>query len=73
MPDISPRPSRARVVAALATVYVVWGSTYLGMRYAIVTIPPFLMAGSRFLVAGVLGYAYLRARGTSGLAACVAT
>lgn len=50
------------VIAAFATVYVIWGSTYLGIRYAIETIPPFLMAGSRNLVAGLLLYAFARVR-----------
>jgi drug/metabolite transporter (DMT)-like permease len=53
-----PAPSRAPVVAAFATVYLVWGSTYLAIKYAIATIPPFLMAGSRFLLAGALLYGY---------------
>lgn len=46
-------PSPAwRVTLGFATVYLVWGSTYLAIRYAIGSIPPFLMAGARFLVAG---------------------
>lgn len=48
------RPSRLRVVLAFAAVYVIWGSTYLGIRYAIETLPPFLMAGTRFLTAGLI-------------------
>jgi len=39
-------------IAAFAAVYLVWGSTYLAIKYAIETLPPFLMAGTRFLVAG---------------------
>src|SRR4051812_1813361 len=54
----SAAASRARIVAAFATVYIVWGSTYLAIKYAIATIPPFLMAGSRFLLAGALLYAF---------------
>ena len=46
--------SRARIAAAFAAVYVIWGSTYLAIRYAIETLPPFLMAGARFLIAGSL-------------------
>jgi len=42
------------LVAAFAAVYVFWGSTYLAIRFAIETLPPFMMAGSRFLVAGSL-------------------
>ncbi len=47
-------PSRALVLAAFATVYIVWGSTYLAIRYAVETIPPFVMAGARFLLAGTI-------------------
>lgn len=54
---------RARVWAALAVVYVVWGSTYLGIDLAIRTLPPFLMAGVRFLVAGAILYAWAIRRG----------
>ena len=42
----------ARAWGALATLYVVWGSTYLGIMLAIRTMPPFLMSSARFLVAG---------------------
>ena len=48
-------------MAAFAAVYVIWGSTYLGIRFAVESIPPFLMAGTRNLAAGLLLYA-LRAR-----------
>jgi drug/metabolite transporter (DMT)-like permease len=47
-----------RVWAALCVVYVVWGSTYLAIRVADRTLPPFLMAGTRFLIAGGLLYAW---------------
>jgi drug/metabolite transporter (DMT)-like permease len=60
----SPRgPSAAKLVAAFGSIYVIWGSTYLAIRVAIETIPPFLMAGVRFLVAGAAMYAWVRARG----------
>ena len=49
-----PRSSTVLIVLAFATVYLVWGSTYLGIRYAIETLPPFLMAATRFLVAGTI-------------------
>lgn len=48
---------------ALGTVYVVWGSTYLGIRVAVRTIPPFVMGGARFVLAGILLYAIARLRG----------
>lgn len=65
MPDFpsAAAPSRARVIAAYAAVYVVWGSTYLAINFAIATLPPFLMAGARFLVAGLVLYVWMRARG----------
>jgi drug/metabolite transporter (DMT)-like permease len=53
----------SKVVAAFAVVYVVWGSTYLAIRYAVETLPPFLMAGSRFVVAGLLLFGWARWRG----------
>jgi drug/metabolite transporter (DMT)-like permease len=54
---------RARLIAAFAAVYLVWGSTYLAIRFAVETLPPLLMAGARFLIAGaiILGWARLRA------------
>lgn len=56
-------PSRTLVVAAFAAIYVVWGSTYLAIRVVVETLPPFLSAGVRFLIAGGLLYALLRGRG----------
>ena len=47
-----PRPSRLLIVLAFAAVYLIWGSTYLGIRFAIETLPPFLMTGTRFFIAG---------------------
>lgn len=58
-------PSRARILVAYATVYVVWGSTYLAISFAITTLPPFLMAAARFLVAGTLLYLWMIARGAA--------
>ncbi len=52
-----------KVVLALFAVYVVWGSTYFAMKVALETLPPFLMAGPRFLLAGLAMYAWLRRRG----------
>ena len=53
------------VWAALVVVYVLWGSTYLGIKIAVDTIPPLLAAGSRFLTAALLLAAILAWRGTS--------
>lgn len=49
-----PRPSRLLIILAFAAIYVIWGSTYLGIRYAIETLPPFLMAATRFWIAGAI-------------------
>jgi drug/metabolite transporter (DMT)-like permease len=54
---------RSQILIAFAAVYIIWGSTYLAIRFAIETLPPFLMVGSRFLVAGTAMYIWLRARG----------
>lgn len=56
-------PGPLAIWAGLITIYLVWGSTYLGIRVAIETIPPFLMAGVRFLLAGGLLYAVAIRRG----------
>ncbi|HZO62623.1 MAG TPA: EamA family transporter, partial [Gaiellaceae bacterium] len=57
------QPLGARVWFALAVVYVVWGSTYLGIDLAVRTIPPFTMAAARFVAAGALLYAWAIRRG----------
>ncbi len=57
-------PAGWMVVAAFGAVYLIWGSTYLGIRLAIDTIPPFLMAGARFVVAGSVLYGVMRRTGT---------
>ena len=54
---------RARLVLAFLAVYVVWGSTYLFIRFAVETLPPFLMAGVRFAVAGAILYLWANIRG----------
>jgi drug/metabolite transporter (DMT)-like permease len=48
---------------ALVSVWIVWGSTYLAIRFAVETIPPFLMAGTRFLIAGGVLYIWRRLAG----------
>ena len=62
--DPSPAPAGTRVALALAAVYLIWGSTYLGIRFALEGgFPPFLLGGIRFSIAGALMYAFLRWRG----------
>ena len=50
-------PKKSQVIIAFAALYLIWGSTFLGIRFAIETIPPFLMAGARFVLAGAIMYA----------------
>ncbi len=59
MPTTTPR-----LIAAFAAVYLIWGSTYLAILFAIETIPPFFMAAVRFLAAGLVLYIWQRSRGT---------
>jgi drug/metabolite transporter (DMT)-like permease len=70
--DSTPAPSSSRgsassvgapVVLALLVVYVVWGSTYLAIRYVVATMPPFLSAAVRFTVAGLVLYPWAIRRG----------
>ncbi|MEO8348076.1 MAG: drug/metabolite exporter YedA [Acidobacteriota bacterium] len=65
MLDVSTglRPTQGKLLAAFASVYLIWGSTYLAIRFAIETMPPHLMAAARFLVAGAILYAWARWRG----------
>ena len=56
---------QAKVAAAFAAIYIIWGSTYLAIRFVIETLPPFFMAGTRFVLAGVILYLWLRLRGAS--------
>ena len=58
--DSTLAPSRFALLTAFAIVYVIWGSTFLAILFAIETLPPFLMASARFLVAGSLLYAWSR-------------
>jgi drug/metabolite transporter (DMT)-like permease len=64
---VAAAPARGGfVVLALALVYVIWGSTYLAIRFALQGgFPPFLLGGIRFAVAGTLMFAFLRLRGVA--------
>lgn len=63
-PDVEPRPALTALLLAFAALYVVWGSTYLAIRIAVETIPPFLMLGTRFGFSGLVLYGWLRYRGS---------
>jgi drug/metabolite transporter (DMT)-like permease len=63
MDAVSP-PRAWKVLLAFAIIYFVWGSTYLAIRVGVREVPPFLLAGMRFLVAGIILYVWMRARGT---------
>src|SRR5260370_4679270 len=54
---------KIQIVTAFATLYLIWGSTYLGILFAIQSIPPFLMAGARFLLARLIMFAIARTQG----------
>jgi len=63
---VTPATSKANplgIALALLALYLIWGSTYLGIRIAIESIPPLLMMGIRFIVAGGILYLFLRLRG----------
>lgn len=60
-----PAPSKTALCLAFAAIYLIWGSTYLGIRVAVETMPPFLMAGMRFALAGTLVFGFLRIRGAA--------
>jgi drug/metabolite transporter (DMT)-like permease len=77
MPDVTPRDiaepqtnrlnrahaSRLQVIAGFAVIYIVWGSTYLAIAYAVRSLPPVLTTAARFVVAGAILYAYAWWRG----------
>jgi len=58
---------RKVVLTSLFAVYLIWGSTYLAIRVAVREIPPLMMAGVRFLLAGAGLYAFVRLRGSAAL------
>jgi drug/metabolite transporter (DMT)-like permease len=58
------RPSAWKILLAFAIIYFVWGSTFLAIRIGVSEVPPFLLAGMRFLVAGAVLYGWMRVKGT---------
>jgi len=57
------QPAGWKLLLAFAIIYLVWGSTFLAIRIGVSEVPPFLLAGMRFLVAGVVLYLWMRTRG----------
>ncbi len=57
------RSDRIKLALAFASIYLVWGSTYLAIRYTVETIPPLLTAGIRHTIAGTIMLAWAWARG----------
>ncbi|HLG75579.1 MAG TPA: hypothetical protein VKX46_04155, partial [Ktedonobacteraceae bacterium] len=51
---VETKKNRLAIIISLISLYILWGGTYLGMRVALQSFPPFLLAGTRFLVAGGL-------------------
>jgi len=66
-----PKASRTRIVLSFLAIYLVWGSTYLAIRYAVETIPPLYTAGLRHLSAGTILFAWCLAKGLRPTAAQV--
>lgn len=58
------KPQTWKVLLAFAIIYFVWGSTYLAIRVGVREVPPFLLAGMRFFLAGIVLYGWMRARGS---------
>lgn len=62
VPSQSKASNRAGIILSILALYIIWGSTYLGMRIALESMPAFMMAGIRFIVAGGMLYSFLRLR-----------
>jgi drug/metabolite transporter (DMT)-like permease len=62
--EATTRPQTWKILLAFAIIYFVWGSTFLAIRVGVREVPPFLLAGLRFLIAGLILYVWMRLRGT---------
>lgn len=67
--EVTSHPRAWKVLLAFAIIYFVWGSTFLAIRVGVREVPPFLLAGMRFLIAGAVLYAGMRIKGTPSPAA----
>ena len=63
--EATTHPRSWKVLLAFAIIYLVWGSTFLAIRVGVREVPPFLLAGMRFLVAGSVLFAWMLAKGTA--------
>ncbi len=61
--ETAARPSSWKILLAFAIIYFVWGSTFLAIRVGVHEVPPFLLAGIRFFVSGIVLYGWMRLRG----------
>jgi drug/metabolite transporter (DMT)-like permease len=62
--ETAHRPSRWKILLAFAIIYLVWGSTFLAIRIGVREVPPFLLAGMRFFIAGIVLYTWMRVKAT---------
>jgi drug/metabolite transporter (DMT)-like permease len=61
--ETAARPASWKILLAFAVIYFVWGSTFLAIRVGVHEVPPFLLAGVRFFVSGLVLYAWVRLKG----------
>jgi drug/metabolite transporter (DMT)-like permease len=62
--ETTARPAAWKILLAFSIIYFVWGSTFLAIRVGVQEVPPFLLAGIRFFVSGIVLYGWLRLKGT---------
>jgi drug/metabolite transporter (DMT)-like permease len=62
--EATNRPATWQILLAFTIIYLVWGSTFFAIRIGVREVPPFLLAGIRFVIAGVILYAWMRAKGS---------
>src|SRR3974390_1097491 len=63
--EAAVHPRAWKVLLAFAIIYLVWGSTFLAIRIGVREVPPFLMAGMRFVIAGLVLFTWMGAKGTA--------
>jgi len=62
--EAASAPRAWKLLLAFAIIYLVWGSTFLAIRVGVREVPPFLLAGLRFLIAGLILFGWMRSKGT---------